>query len=81
MFKVYQEPEYPLVVNYGRIAEYWKTYEDEQWLCTVNDSYLRDYVIDFYTETNLELINNHLVPMSPNKHSRGFLLEIGCYNI
>jgi hypothetical protein len=47
----------------------------------VNDSYLRDYVIDFYTETNLELINNHLVPMTPNKHSRGFLLEIGCYNI
>ena len=81
MFKAYQEPEYPLVVNYGRIAEYWKSQEDGQWLCTVNDSYLRDYVIDFYTETNLELINNHLVPMTPNKHSRGFLLEIGCYNI
>lgn len=81
MFKAYQEPEYPLVVNYGRIAEYWKTQEDGQWLCAVNDSYLRDYVIDFYTETNLELINNHLVPMTPNKHSRGFLLEIGCYNI
>ena len=81
MFKSYQEPEYPLIVNYGRIAEYWKTYEDEQWSVTVNDSFLRDYVLDFYTETNLELINNHLVPMSPNQHSRGFLLELGCYNI
>lgn len=81
MFTAYQDPSYPLVVNYGRIAEYWKTHEDGQWSVTVNDSFLRDFVIDFNTRNNLELINGHLLPMTPNKHSRGFLLEIGGYNI
>lgn len=81
MFTAYQDPRYPLMVNYGRIAEYWKTYEDGQWSVTVNDSFLRDYVIDYYANQQLQLINNHLIPSTPNKHSKGFLLEIGGYNM
>lgn len=81
MFTAYQDPSYPLIVNYGRVAEYWKTYEDNQWSVTVNDSFLREYVIDFRVTPNLELVNNHLIPDRQNKHSRGFLLEIGGYNM
>lgn len=81
MFTAYQDPTYPLIVNYGRVAEYWKTKEDGQWSVTVHDSFLKDFVLDFSSRSSLELVNNHLVPMTPNRHSRGFLLEIGGYNI
>lgn len=81
MFTAYQDPTYPLIVNYGRVAEYWKTYEDKQWSVTVHDSFLRNFVIDHYSQNAMEVVNVHLVPMTPNRHSRGFLLEIGGYNI
>lgn len=81
MFTAYQRPIYPLVVNYGRMAEYWVTEEDNQYSVTVYDSFLRNHILDFYTKPKLELINGHLVPMTPNQHSRSFLLEIGGSNV
>lgn len=81
VFTAYENPRYPLVVNYGRIAEYWAVKEDNQWLVTVNDSFLKQFILDYYSNPQLTLINDHLVPMKPNQHSRGYLLEIGGYNI
>jgi hypothetical protein len=81
IFTSYQHPMYPLIVNYGRLAEYWSVLEDDQWSITVNDSYLKQFVIDFYSNPELNLINGNLIPMKPNQHSRGYLLEIGGYNI
>ncbi len=76
MFTAYQDPVYPLVVGYGKTAEYWKVYEDEHWAVNVQDSYYRDYVINNITKDRLINANNHLLPFSTNINSRGFMLEI-----
>lgn len=76
MFISYQDPIQPLVVSYGKVAEYWKTYEDGQWSVTVNDSFLRNYIISTQTDDHLIGVNNNMLPTRPFDHSRGYLLNI-----
>ena len=79
MFTSYQDPVYPLVVNYGKVAEYWKTYEDGHWSLTVQDSHLRNYVIGQQPIRSGQAITDNLLPSKPFYHSRGFLLELAGY--
>lgn len=76
MFTAYQDPTLPLIVNYGKVAEYWKTYEDSFWSVTVNDSFLRNYVLSQQPIYQQPLLNDHLLPHVPYQHSHGYLLEI-----
>lgn len=76
MFTAYQDPTMPLYASYGKAVEYWKTYEDGQWSVTVEDSFLRNYILSMQPNVNTELLNNNLTPMRPYKHSRGYLLDI-----
>lgn len=80
MFTAYQDPVYPLVVTYGKVAEYWKTFEDGYWSVTVADSFLRNYIISEQPTTDLIGVNDHLNPNKPFFHSRGFLLSIYGHN-
>ncbi len=75
MFTSYTDPVYPLIVNHGKAVEYWKTREDGYWSVTVQDSFYKDYIIS-QQHMNTSVINNFMVPNTPNIHSRGFLLEI-----
>lgn len=77
MFTAYQEPKYPLIVNNGRVAEYWKTHEDGYWAVNVYDSYLKNNVFSTKPESQLDVISDSRVPLLTNYNSRGFLLEIG----
>lgn len=77
MFTSYTEPKYPLIVNNGRIAEYWKTHEDGHWAVNVYDSYLKNNVFSTKPESQLEVIGDSRIPLLTNYNSRGFLLEIG----
>jgi len=79
MFTSYQDPVYPLIVNDGKIAEYWKTQEDGFWAVNVQDSFLRNYVISEQPVQQLETVTDQLVSSQPFRHSRGFLLEIAGY--
>lgn len=79
MFTAYQDPSYPLVVNYGKVAEYWKTYEDTHWSVTVTDSYLRNYVASQQPVRQGQTITNNLTGSEAFYHSRGYLLEISGY--
>jgi hypothetical protein len=79
MFTTYTDPVYPLFVNYGRAAEYWKTKEDGHWSVTVSDSYLRNYVLSEQAPSLLVNTTDQLVPNKPFHHSRGYLLEISGY--
>ncbi len=81
MFTAYQDPVYPLIVNYGRVAEYWKTFEDGYWSVNVQDSYMRNYVLSEQSETFLTNVNSNLVPNKPYVNSRGYLLEIAGYSL
>lgn len=79
-FTAYQDPTLPLFINYGKIAEYWKTFEDGYWAVNVNDSYLRNYIITQQNIQNSIGINDHLDPTKPFTYSRGYLLNIYGYN-
>lgn len=79
MFTAYQDPVYPLVVNYGKMAEYWKVHEDGHWSLTVQDSYLRNYVVSQQPVRSGQDINDHLLSNKPFYHSRGYLLELAGY--
>jgi hypothetical protein len=80
MFTSYTDPSYPLVVGHGKTAEYWKTLEDGYWSVNVQDSFYRDYILSLTNNTNLTVVNDNIVPNTPTRHSRGFLLEIQGYH-
>lgn len=81
MFTCYQDPVYPLIVNYGKSVEYWKTFEDGYWAVNVQDSFMRNYVLSEQSETYLTNVNSNLVPNKPYINSRGYLLEIAGYKL
>lgn len=74
MFISYQNPTVPLIVNDGKVAEYWKTEEDTQWLINVDDSYYKDYILT--KDNNPSSVVNNNVLDRPYKHTRSYLLEI-----
>lgn len=79
VFTTYQDPSYPLIVNYGKAAEYWKVQEDGHWSMTVEDSFLRNYVLSEQPVQSKTTVTSQLRPDQPFTHSRGFLLEIAGY--
>lgn len=79
MFTCYQDPTYPLIVNDGKTAEYWKVHEDGHWAVNVQDSFLRNFVLSEQPVKSLETITDQLTPNPAFRHSRGFLLEIAGY--
>ena len=80
MFTAYQDPVYPLIVNYGKAVEYWKTREDNHWSVTVQDSFLRNFVLSQQSIAQLPYMNGNLIPQKPYWNSRGYLLEISGFN-
>jgi hypothetical protein len=76
-FITYSEPKYPLIVSNGRLAEYWKVYEDKQWSLVVNDSYLHNRVLSTLPINSLVVVSAADVPETPVFNSSGYLLEIG----
>lgn len=79
MFTTYQDPTYPLIVNYGKVAEYWKTEEAGQWSLSVQDSFLRNYIASQQPVRNGQAVTDNLLGSNPFYHSRGFLLELSSY--
>ena len=79
MFTSYNDPVYPLIINHGKIAEYWKEFNDGHWLVNVSDSYFRNFIFTHTSSKQLSNITDHRVPMKTHYNSRGYLLEIGCY--
>jgi hypothetical protein len=79
MFTAFQDPTYPLFVNYGKMAEYWKTFEDGQWSVTVRDSFLRNFVLSSRPDAQLNVVSPAGVPTQTFYHSRGYMMQIGTY--
>lgn len=77
MFVSEHNPTYPLMMGYGRVAEYWKTYEDKQWSLTVKDNLLNHRVFDYNNAEQARSVSDQRVPYQPFDFSRGYLLEIG----
>ena len=81
MFISYQDPTYPLIVGHGRIAEYWKTQEGDQWSVNVSDSYLRNFILSNRQEPFTGGVSSTVIPHRPFHPSQGYLLELSAYDL
>jgi hypothetical protein len=79
MFTAYQDPTYPLIVGYGKVAEYWKIHESGHWSVTVHDSFMRNFVYSEAPPQQLHQVTDNLLAGQPYHHSRGFLLQLAGY--
>ena len=79
MFITHQDPSYPLLTGYGRISDYWKTYEDGKWSLNVLDPKADRYVFSRRLPQETDVINGHRVPGRTYKQMTGMLLELGIY--
>jgi hypothetical protein len=77
MFIAYDEPTTPLFVGYGRMAEYWKVYEDGQWAISTDNSFQNKYTFETMPlSQQLGNINNSVLPTTESYISKGFSLQI-----
>ena len=75
----YQNPIYPLFINYGKLAEYWRVPEDGYWSISILDPFYKNYVFN-YSNPNINGITvPALLSANPYVKSTGFMLEIGAY--
>lgn len=75
-FTSYQDPTYPLIVGYGRTAEYWKTEEAAYWSLSVPDGFYRRFIASQQDKSFMKMVSSHLTTQDPTVNSRGHLLEI-----
>ena len=78
-FVSHVDPIYPLVVNYGKIVEYWKTYDEGRWSVKVADSYYRNFIYRNTMKKDIGLTSTQLLPSKTFFESSAYLLEIGGY--
>lgn len=76
MFISYKKPINPLFVGYGRMAEYWTTYEDGQWSVTIDQSFLLNYTMQYEQYLTQGNINPACVPNHRYSFSRGYTMQI-----
>lgn len=70
------KPQFPLRTGFGRMSEYWYTYEDTQWSITCQDVGIPDYnftTIDMYKERNVDDTRYSFIP---DTFSPGFFMKI-----
>ena len=79
VFTCVQEPTAPLLVGYGRTAEYWKVLEDRVWAVTAQDTYLRNYMFKELNPALLVNVTDQLENRRPDFISQGALLVMGAY--
>ena len=73
-FITYQEPVYPLVIGYGKLADYWKVKEGDKWAVKVADYVYGNYLLN---EAPISAIRHH--PFSPYMQTKAHLLKITGY--
>lgn len=71
------KPVYPLVVGYGRCAEYWSKQEGDRWSLSIQDSFYRHYSYSGLPTSLLGSVWPTLTPEETFSFSRGYFLEIG----
>lgn len=74
------EPKYPLMVGYGKFAEYWTTYEDGVWAMSVQDGWYRNYHLHYTPERLRRVSNGDLDNRNPVKSSDARLLMMAGYD-
>ncbi len=70
------KPNNPLVVGYGRMAEYWTVYEDGLYSMHVDNSFLLNYTFSTNPAGNTGNVNSATLPWRPYVQSPGYTLLI-----
>ena len=81
MFISYEEPKYPLIVNNGKIVNYWSTYEDKQYSVTCTDSLINNYVYDTVDLNSEYSVDNTKITTNPQSIPDPYFLKISSVNI
>lgn len=79
IFTAYQKPEYPLILDQGRLGEYWRIKEDRYWAVTLTDSFRRNYQHRNEVRSSLRDVDGALAFNMPFIFSQAYLLEMGAY--
>lgn len=75
-FFTYQEPKYPLIMNHGKIAEYWSVKEGNAWSISIADGFLRNFTFGYKQSEQLNVVTDAQQPMMPFMESKGNMLQI-----
>lgn len=76
-FTSFIEPCYPLVVNYGKMAEYWvENGANREWRLRVTEPMLQNFTFLSEPTASLTTINDALVPQAEYKAASAVLLKI-----
>lgn len=75
----YHNPVDPLIVGYGRMAEYWKEVEDGQWTLTINNGYRDNYLFRYRAAKQQSTVSDAKRPAMLSTNAKGMLLQIGSY--
>jgi hypothetical protein len=77
MFVSHVKPTWPVVVGYGKMANYWATEEDTQWSISCRDSLRDNFLFNTIPKDTLVNVSNQRVPMQPATRSHAAFLKVG----
>lgn len=70
------EPIYPLVTGYGRLSEYWKVKEHDQWTLNIMNNHAANYNLSYLTSDTVKIINDTQLPRDKFRQNKKHFLEI-----
>jgi len=77
MFISHTKPIYPLVVGYGKVANYWNVYEDGQWSLTCKDSERSNFYFNTLNVAIQQTVTSQELSTKPSYQSHAYFLKIG----
>jgi hypothetical protein len=72
----YQEPDYPLVMGYGKQVEYSKIQETQYWALRVADAWYKQFAFNTAPTRNVKVLTDHWVTWKPYLRTDGYMLNI-----
>lgn len=73
----YTEPKYPLVTGVGKISNYWRVFEDQQWSLNVCDAIRDNMLFNTTPASSLVSYDSAREPYNPIELSRAHFLKVG----
>lgn len=74
----YQTPVYPMINGVGKAADYWPSFEDNQWSLRVVDNFRHNRLYWTRTPEESPALSDARTPELAFNLSRAFFLKIGC---
>jgi hypothetical protein len=73
----HMKPTFPLITGYGKVTNYWSTFEDRQWAINCAKTIKPRYLFNTTEQNGLTSFTNSRIPDDPARFSRAYFLQIG----